>query len=265
VDHPAVASRDLTELPTTAIPAVLGADPVVVLPTGAIEAHGPHLPVSTDYLVAEAVTRAAVARAAAAGLDVWRLPGLAFTKSDEHHWAAGTVWLRWETMMETVVDIGRSLAGSGVTRVAFLNGHGGNSALLQVANRELRRRFGLRTFLLHASVPADQGGESAAGEMGFGVHGGLQETSMVLHLRPDLVDMSTAVRSVPEHLADYRYVGFGRPVSFGWLSSDFGPSGVVGDPTGASAALGAELFEVAVQRAAEALAEVAVFDPAPPR
>ena len=62
--------------------------------------------------------------------------------------------------MATLVDIGRSLATSGITRLLFVNGHGGNSALGQVANRELRRRFGLRTFFTHPGVPVDQGGRA---------------------------------------------------------------------------------------------------------
>ncbi|MGU3435113.1 creatininase family protein [Actinomycetes bacterium M1A6_2h] len=255
--------RNLSELSGAAASKALSADSVIVLPTGAVENHGPHLPLATDFLVAEAVARAAVERAAAEGVDAWFLPGLAYTKSDEHHWAPGTVWLTWETMMATVVDIGRSVAGTPCTRLAFFNGHGGNSALLQVACREIRRRFGLRTFLLHASTPADQGGVSAEGEYGLGVHGGLKETSMILHLRPDLVDMSAAVRSVPEHLTQYRHVGFGKPVSFGWISDDFGTGGVIGDPVPATAKLGAELFASAVDAAAAALSEVAVFDPRP--
>ncbi len=257
-----MTGRNLAELSGPALASALRADSVVVLPTGAVEHHGPHLPLATDLLIADAVAVAAVDRAYAAGVDVWRLPALAYTKSDEHHWAPGTVWLGWDTMMATLVDIGRSVAGTPARRLAFLNGHGGMSALLQVACREIRKQFGLQTFLLHSAVPPDQGGESAAGEMGLGVHGGLQETAMILHLRPDLVDMTVAVRSVPEHLDSYRYVGFGKPVSFGWVSNDFGPTGVIGDPTGATAELGAELFGTAVQRCAEALAEVAVFEPA---
>ena len=256
--------RNLAEMSSVAAMAALSPDSVIVLPTGAIEHHGPHLPLATDQLIADAVAVAAVDAAAAQGVDVWRLPGLAYTKSDEHHWAPGTVWLSWATMMATVVEIGRSVAATPARRLAFLNGHGGMSALLQVACREIRRQFGLQTFVLHAAVPPDQGGPSAAGEMGLGVHGGLQETAMILHLRPELVDMGLAVRSVPEHLTGYQYVGFGKPVSFGWLSDDFGPSGVIGDPTGATADLGRELFRTAVARCAAALAEVAVFDPAGP-
>ena len=72
------------------------------------------------------------------------LPGLAYTKSDEHHHFPGTIWLSWDTLMRTLVDIGRSLQTCGITRLLFVNGHGGNSALGQVACREIRRRFGLR-------------------------------------------------------------------------------------------------------------------------
>jgi creatinine amidohydrolase len=94
----------------------------------------------------------------------------------------------------------------------------------------------------------------------MGVHGGTDETSMMLHLRPDLVDMSRAARHVPEHLAAYRHVRFGGRVSFGWLSDDFGPSGVIGDPTVATAELGKQLFEAAVTSFVEALHEIAAFE-----
>lgn len=239
--------------------AALSADSVAVLPLGAIEQHGPHLPLSTDFTVASAVASTAVEEA---GEDFWLLPGLAYTKSDEHAWSSGTLWLSWDTVMRVLVDLGNSLAASPVRRLVFLNGHGGNSALLQVACRELRRRFGFRTFLMHPGVPADQGGTSPAVELGMGVHGGLGETSTMLHLRPDLVHLDRGVRSVPEKLTEYEYIGFGKPVSFGWLSDDFGTDGTIGDPTGATAELGQQLFEAGVQKCAAALREVARFAPA---
>jgi creatinine amidohydrolase len=82
----------------------------------------------------------------------------------------------------------------------------------------------------------------------------------MLHLAPELVDMSLATRNVPEQLAANRYVRFGGAVGFGWLSDDFGPDGHIGDPTTATAARGAELFEGAVAAFAEALAEVRAFE-----
>ena len=242
---------------------VLGPDSVVLLGVGAIEQHGPHLPVSTDYTVADAVSAAVLAEVEDS-LDVWRLPTLAFTKSDEHAWSSGTIWLSWDTLMRVLVDIGRSVAASPARRLAFLNGHGGNSALLQVACRELRREFGLQTFLMHPSVPVDQGGRSGgapADELGLGIHAGFSETSLMLHLRPDLVHMEHAVRSVPEGMADYRRIGFGKPVSFGWLSDDFGTNGSIGDPTGATAEAGKTHFEAAVAGCVESMREIATFRP----
>lgn len=241
--------------------AALPTDTVAVLPLGAIEQHGAHLPVSTDYLVAMSVAEAAVATVAESGAaNVVLLPGLAYTKSDEHHWAPGTIWLSWETLMNTLIDIGRSLANTPVKRLMFINGHGGNSALGQVACRELHRRFGLMTFFAHPSFPKDQGGaDSTDVENGFGIHGGHGETSMILHLRPELVHMEKATRQVPDAMAEYTYIGFGKPVSFGWTSDDFGPGGVIGDPTGATADIGKVLFEGAVERCAAAITEASHF------
>ena len=232
---------------------------IVVQPLGAVEQHGPHLPLHTDLLIAERVAQAAVARVGDE-LDVWLLPPLAYTKSNEHAWSPGTVWLSATTMLAVLDDIGRCVAMTPAHRLVFMNGHGGNSALLNVANRELRLRHGLMTFLAHPGVPPDQGGASPADELGMGVHGGTDETSLVLHLSPELVDMSSARRNVPEHLAGNRYVRFGGPVSFGWLSDDFGADGVIGDPVPATAERGAELFAAAVTAFCEALAEIAAFE-----
>lgn len=252
-------TRRLAELSGPAATAALTADSVIVLPTGAIEHHGPHLPLNTDALLAEALATAAVERAAASGLDLWILPTLTYTKSDEHHWAPGTMWLSWETLMATLVDIGRSVAATPARKLVFMNGHGGNTALLQVANRELRRRFGLTTFSMPAGIQR-AGTATEADEHGLGIHAGHGETSLVLHVRPDLVDMSLAERNVPAHIAEYEYIGFNNtPVSFGWLSDDFGPSGVIGDPTRATAVDGAALFEESVNRSVDALGEITRF------
>lgn len=254
-------TRRLEELRAPQIAELLSERSVIVQPLGAIEQHGPHLPFNTDFLVASRVAEAGVARALADNpdLDVWLLPPLAYTKSNEHAWSAGTIWLSADTLLKVLDDIGRCVATTPARRLAFFNGHGGNSALVGVANREIRLAHGLKTFLVHPGVPPDQGGASPASELGMGIHGGLDETSMMLHLAPELVDMSLATRNVPEHLAGNRYVRFGGRVGFGWLSNDFGPDGHIGDPTGATAERGAQLFEGAVQAFSEALVEIAAF------
>jgi creatinine amidohydrolase len=255
-------TRLLAELSGPAAAARLTADSIVVVPTGAIEHHGPHLPLATDQLIAEEIGSAAVAASAQAGLDVWQLPTLAYTKSDEHSWAPGTVWLDWDTMYRTCLQIGRAVAAMGAGTVVFANGHGGNTALLGVVLREIRKQYGLRTF----SMPTLSAGTSApSDELGLGIHGGAAETSVVMHLRPDLVDLTLAERWVPDHLADFELIGFNaRPVSFGWLSNDFGTPGVVGDPTQATPAYGAALFDASVAQAAASLQEIARFSHLPP-
>lgn len=251
-------TRLLAELSAPDAAAVLTDRSILVQPVGAIEQHGPHLPLATDLIIAQATCDAVVAERGDE-LDLWLLPPLAYTKSNEHAWAPGTVWLSATTLLAVLDDLGRSLAMLPSRKLVFVNGHGGNSALLQVANRELRLRHGLMTFLTHPGVPADQGGASTVEELGMGIHGGLDETSVMAHLRPDLVDLTRTSRHVPEHLAQNRHVRFGGRVAFGWLSSDFGPSGVIGDPTGASAERGRALFEASVRALGEALAEVAAF------
>jgi len=94
----------------------------------------------------------------------------------------------------------------------------------------------------------------------MGIHGGTDETSIMLFLEPDTVDMSLATRNVPEWLAANRYVRFGGPVGFGWLSDDFGPGGHIGDPTVATVERGTQLFEGAVDAFCAALAEIKAFD-----
>ncbi len=252
------ASRRLEDLRAPEVAERIGPSSVLVLPIGAVEQHGPHLPLSVDAVIAEETARAVVA-AHGDALDLWLLPTLTVSRSNEHAWSPGTLWLSPETMLRVLDDLGRCVATTGAARLAFLNAHGGNSALLQVAARELRLAHGLMTFVLHTFLPPDQGGASAAGELGMGIHGGHDETSVLLHLRPELVRMDLASRNVPEHLADNRHVRFGGAVPFGWTSDDFGPDGHIGDPTTASAEDGRRLFETAVAVLGEQLAEVARF------
>jgi creatinine amidohydrolase len=232
---------------------------ILLQPMGSIEQHGPHLPLATDQLIANAVAEALVDEVGDAH-DVWLLPPLVCTKSNEHAWAPGTVWLSDQTMRSVLGDIARSVSTLRARKLVFLNGHGGNSALLQVACRELHLDHGLQTFLLHPYVAADQGGPSPAHELGMGIHGGIDETSLLLYLYPELVRMEHAARSVPESLAGNRHVRFGGSVTFGWSSRDLGTSGVIGDPRGATPEQGKEHFEAALAFLVEAFAEIAAFE-----
>lgn len=255
-------TRRWADLPGPALNAALTERSIAVVPIGAIEHHGPHLPLSTDALVAETVAAAAVERAAASGIDAWLLPTVSYGKSDEHHWAPGTLWLEGTTLLEQLIEIGRSIALTPARTVAFVNGHGGNVMLLGWVNRELRRRFGLRSFSMPSGVGgAGDGRDGRPDELGQGIHAGFAETSVVMHIAPHLVREPMPPRNVPEKIAAMRHIGFnGKPVMFGWTSDDFGPTGVIGDPTGANADAGAALFERGVEFVAEALAEIDGFE-----
>lgn len=253
------SSRQLGDLRAPELPSALTRDSIIVLPLGAIEQHGPHLPLNTDFVVADAVANTAVSEFGEE-TQAWILPTLPFTKSNEHAWSGGTMWLSAQTMMSVLDDIARSVASTSARKILFVNGHGGNSALTAMMNREIRLKYGLQTFLAHPHMPADQGGSSGASELGMGVHGGMDETSVMLHLRPELVDMSLAVRRVPEKLAENDQVRFGGRVAFGWLSNDFFPEGHIGDPTGATAELGAQMVRSATASLGGALREISRFD-----
>jgi creatinine amidohydrolase len=184
------------------------------------------------------------------------------------------VWLSATTLLAVVDDIARSLSLLPARRLVFLNGHGGNTALLNVACRDVRVKHGFLTFLAHSWLPAGAAGapgrnepgrnepgtdELDTDELGMGIHGGIDETSAMMHLRPDLVDATKFTRNVPASLADNELVRFGGAVSFGWSSDDFGPHGHIGDPRGASAALGAVAFDRTVEVLGRAMAEIAAF------
>lgn len=253
-----VATRRFAELRHPQVAERIGAGSTFVLPLGAVEQHGPHLPLVTDLVIASAAAQRVMVERGEE-LDLWLLEPLAYTKSNEHSHFAGSITLDPATLLSVLDAVGRAVAATGARRLVFLNGHGGNTTLLNVACRELRLAHGLLTFVIHPAIPPDHGGGSADNESGMGVHGGLFETALLLHLRPDLVDMSVATRNVPEWLAMNRHVRFGGTVSFGWLAEDFGPHGHIGDPTGATAALGVELFDEAARRLGEQLAEIVSF------
>ena len=237
----------------------LTSDSVVVLPVGAIEQHGPHLPMSVDAVIAEEVA-SALLNAVGDDIDLWLLPTLAVSKSNEHAWSPGTLWLSAETLLRVLDDLAACVAATPARRLVLLNGHGGNSSLLVTACRDLRVAHGLLTFLVHPFIPPASGGPSTEEELGMGIHGGLHETSLFAYLRPGQVDMKQAIRNVPEWMAGNEWVRFGGPVQFGWTSRDFGPHGHIGDPTGATVELGRRLFDEVVGAMAGQLREIAGFD-----
>lgn len=208
---------------------------VAVLPLAAVEQHGPHLPVGTDSLIMQGML-AEVAARCPPGLDLTVLPVQRVGKSNEHLWAAGTLSLPAETALAAWVEIGLAVARTGCNRLIMVNSHGGNVDLMSILGRELRVRAGMlavRCQWVSFGMPE---GLFSAQELAFGIHGGDYETSLMLHFRPDLVDMAAArdFRSSAEHTP----ISPAGPVGYGWIASDLNPAGVVGEAHLATAAKG---------------------------
>jgi creatinine amidohydrolase len=237
-------------------------DPIVVLPLGATEQHGPHLPFETDTIIAQGVAER-VQKMLPAGLDVRFLPVEEIGYSPEHLHVPGTKSLRYDEAVERWIGIGASLSESGVRRLVFLNAHGGKSPLMTIVATELRLRLKMlvvgtswtRFALPEGLVPPE--------EKALGIHGGLVETAVMLALRPDLIDMSKA-RDFPSRQSDFisrfTHLRAYGPHAFGWLMSDLSPDGVVGKAGAATPELGNRILDHAAKGFVELLDDVRRFD-----
>jgi creatinine amidohydrolase len=205
-----------------------GIDPaqvIAILPTAAIEQHGPHLPVGVDAMIAEGML-GEFRRQCPEDLDVRILPVQAVGKSNEHLDAAGTLTLTAETALASWVQIGLSVARAGVRKIVIVNSHGGNLDLVSILARELRVRAGMLAVKCqwsHFGLPEGIYGQD---EAAYGIHAGDKETSLMLHFHPELVDKE-AVRDFRSAARDWSIPPVGA-VSRGWMARDLHPSGAVG-------------------------------------
>jgi creatinine amidohydrolase len=157
----------------------------VVLPTGSVEQHSLHLPVTVDTLRAESLSRELVEAAPDHDLSMVRLPTLPYGYSEHHMNFAGTVTLSGDTYQRVIVDIGESIAEHGAERLAVVNCHGGNNAPFTLAADRIQRDHGVKTSLVHWTDFARDRLEERFGEK-WG-HAGDHETSVIELFYPDLV------------------------------------------------------------------------------
>jgi creatinine amidohydrolase len=218
----------------------------VVWPFGAIEQHGPHLPLGTDALFAERVCTAVLEKLPP-DRPIWQLPTQSLGFSHEHRGFAGTLSLPPELLLGLVVAVGSDLAAAGFQRLVLLNGHGGQIALLEVAARQLHAA---RPELAVLPCFLWRGPEGIAQripepERQRGLHAGLAETSLMLHLAADLVGITPEADGPGQEPPEGWSLEGLAPCA--WLTREISRSGVIGDPAGASAELGHELFEALVE------------------
>ena len=219
-----------------------GLDPqkvIAVLPTAAIEQHGPHLPVGVDTYLNEGMlqTVETLLSDLAPDLDVRTLPVQAIGKSNEHLHAPGTLTFPAELALSIWTEIGLSVARAGVRKLVIVNSHGGNVDIISILARELRVRARMLAVKCQWGNWGVPDGLYTPDEMRFGIHGGDVETSMMLHFHPDLVDMAKAqnFRSTAQDLqGGLKIPPTGMP-SYGWIASDLNTDGTVGDASIATA------------------------------
>ena len=261
-------SHLIAHLSTADAEAIDRSNAVLVQPIGAIEQHGPHLPLMTDALTAERISDLAIS-GLPAGSNVWQLPTLSYGKSTEHLGRAGTVALSAATLMGVCLDLGDSLAASGFRKLVFVNGHGGQPSLLDVVARDIRVRTGLEVFpMMPSRLGLPEGVEPVDPE--YGIHGGQIETSIVWALAPELVQMEHARKdgeAAGEVFRDLKHLTLEGAVPTAWVTDDLSASGVLGDPTAASRELGERIVEHQVTALREVLLEIRdfAFPPVPSR
>jgi creatinine amidohydrolase len=235
-------SRIVGELGFAEIAELLSEASILCLPLGAIEQHGPHLPLDTDVVVAEGLTRRIVARWGEE-YDLWQLPTVPIGLSREHDWAPGTLSLSIECFVALLRDLARAVTRALPARnIAIVNGHGGNRGILENLLYELRGDFGLNTCAIH---PFDLARIESTPEAPD-IHGGKSETSVMLALEPDRVRMKLLTRAeVRRDPKASEALIFDRGATWPWRSDNpgLGHGGIIGDPHGASAELGKAIIE----------------------
>ena len=248
---PGATQRCLERLPWPAVEqAAARTGSTVIWPIGAIEQHGPHLPLGTDALFADRVLDGALGLLPE-DLPIWRIPLSSYGFSPEHQGFPGTLSLGAEALIGLVVAVGSDLARAGFDRLVLFNGHGGQIALLQVAARQLRASQPAMAVLPCFLWSGPEGVASLLPEpeRQEGLHAGLAETSLMLHLAPELVGpqrphdgrLGQDVAAVPP--AGWSLEG---AVPNAWLTTDLSCTGVIGDARAASAALGEAIYQTLV-------------------
>ncbi len=235
-----------------------GPESIAILPVGAIEQHGPHLPLAVDAAIVRGVVRHAVALMPA-GLPAVVLPEMPMGYSREHSGFAGTLSLSAEVLAALWREIGAGVARAGVRKLVLLNGHGGNPPVMDIVARDLRAAHDMVVVVASWFALGLPEGLFSDDEISHGIHGGAVETSAMLYLRPELVQMEKAdafASLTREMAAANQVLAVEGPIRWGWMAQDLNPMGVAGDAKAANEAAGEKIIDHAARRFVTLLEEL---------
>lgn len=250
----------------------LAAHTVAVLPVGAVEQHGPHLPVSVDATLLQGIVDTALPQLPA-HVPVLVLPAQNVGLSTEHLNFPGTLSLPPKLIIDLWTAMGNAVARAGIKKLLMFNTHGGQVAVMDIVARELRMAHGMLVYSSswgNLPLPAEVKGQFSADEHRFGIHGGEIETSMMLHLAPELVrmDLAGCFHSTSQDRAQhFNILGNGKSAKMGWAIEDYNPCGAVGNAAGATADKGRLVVDAAGEQLALLLLQIHQLDwkPAAPQ
>jgi len=235
---------------------------IAILPLGAHEQHGPHLPFDTDALIAKGMVDRLEQRLPA-DLPVTVLPVEPVGYSPEHLHVEGTRSLAYQDAIERWLGIAQDLNRLGIRKFVMLNAHGGNAPLMTIVATEARLRFDMLAVATSWTRFGVPDGVIAPKAKAIDIHAGDIETSVMLALHPDKVDMARAA-DFPSRQSDFshdfRHLRAYGPHAFGWKMSDLNADGAAGNAKAATAEKGEALVSHAVGGLIELLQDVDAFD-----
>jgi creatinine amidohydrolase len=254
--------RDWTDLHWPDISGTDLARWIAVLPLAATEQHGPHLPLGTDVMIAQAYL-ARVRELLPEPVPATFLPIQPVGISTEHIGYPGTLTLPTDIALKSWMALGESVARAGIRKLVMVTSHGGNSAAMTLVAQDLRAQHGMLVVTTGWSRFGAPEGMFAAEEVRHGIHGGAVETSIMLARYPQTVRGEKIADFRSSGIAmekDYRWLSAQRPAPFAWQIQDLHESGAVGDATQASAEKGERLLDHGARAFCELLNEVDKFD-----
>ncbi|HEY9618346.1 MAG TPA: creatininase family protein [Microcoleaceae cyanobacterium] len=208
---------------------------VIIQPVGAIEQHGPHLPLVVDAAIGVAVLGKAFEQLAPE-IPAYALPSLDYGKSNEHWHFPGTITLSSQTLISILMEVGESIYRAGFRKLVLMNSHGGQPQIIEIVARDLHQRYAdFVVFPLFTwRVPNIAADLLTPKEREFGIHAGDAETSLLLSILPDQVQIEQAVAEYPPPLPEASLLSLEGKLPFAWMTRDISQSGVIGDPTTAT-------------------------------